>query len=89
MSEFIVFDGHRNRRCSTRALPNSAENSRPNQHDVSRVVANYFAGRSCTAIARQEHVGLNYVENIIRDNSRPVVSLPARKMDRRLIGRAA
>ena len=89
MAEIIAFDGHRRRVCSSRAIPHAAENKRTNQHDVSRVVANYYAGRSVTAIAREERVGLLHVESIIRENSRPVVALPKRQMDRRLIGRAA
>jgi hypothetical protein len=89
MAEIIAFDGHRRRVCSARAAPQTAENRKPNQHDVSRVVANYYAGRSVTAIARQERVGLNHVEAIIRENSRPVMPLARRQMDRRLIARAA
>lgn len=89
MAEIIAFDGHRKRVCCSRAVPHAAENKRTNQHDVSRVVANYYAGRSVTAIAREERVGLLHVESIIRENSRPVVTLPKRQMDRRLIARAA
>lgn len=89
MAEIIAFDGNRKRACSKRALPDAAENKRQNQFDVARIVSNYYSGRSVTAIARQERVGLNHVEAVIRDNSRPVVAMPRRQMDRRLIGRAA
>ncbi len=89
MAEIIAFDGHRKRVCSSRAIPHAAENKRKNQHDVSRVVANYYAGNSVTKIAHDERVGRNHVERIIRDNSRPVIQLPKRQMDRRLIARAA
>ena len=89
MAEIISFDGHRSRRCAKRAVPQVAENRQPNQHDVSRMVANYYAGRTVTQIARQERVGLNHVEAVIRENSRPVVQIPRRQMDRRLLARAA
>ena len=89
MAEIISFDGHRRRACAKRAVPHVAENKQPNQHDVARVVANYYAGRSITAIARQERAGLNHIEAVIRENSRPVVQIPRRQMDRRLLARAA
>jgi hypothetical protein len=89
MGEIIAFDGNRKRVCSKRALPRAAENKRPNQYDVARIVGNYYAGRTVTQIARQERAGLNHIEAVIRENSRPVVQIPRRQMDHRLIARAA
>ena len=89
MAEIIAFDGNRKRMCAKRALPQAAENNRKNQHDLARIVGNYYAGRTVTQIARQERVGLNHVEAVIRENSRPVVQIPRRQMDRRLLARAA
>lgn len=89
MAEIISFDGHRRRACAKRAVPQVAENKRPNQWDVARIVGNYYAGRTVTQIARQERAGLNHIEAVIRENSRPVVVIPRRQMDRRLLRRAA
>lgn len=68
MAELISFDGARNRiSASTPRRYHPA-----NRHEVTRIVRCYYGGMSGTSIARREKIGLNEVERLVRENSRPI-----------------
>lgn len=72
MAEIISFDGSRHR-CHAK----TANRYHPaNKAEIVRLVGAWYGGLTATALARRERIGLNEVERIIRQNSRPVDVTP-------------
>lgn len=70
MSRIISFDDAVSRQKFARTNRKPLEKTW-NYQDTVRAVRSFFGGMTVSAIAARERVGLNFIEGLIRDHSRP------------------